>query len=34
LIEITGKTIAELITTGQTPELISPFGIERFLEKS
>ena len=28
---ITGKTIAELITTGQTPELIRPFGIERFL---
>lgn len=30
---ITGKTITELITTGQTPELIRAFGIERFLEK-
>lgn len=29
---ITGKTIAELITTGQTPTLIHPFGIERFIE--
>ena len=28
---ITGQTIAELITTGQTPELIRPFGLERFL---
>ena len=31
---ITGKMIAELITSGQTPELIRPFGIERFLEKA
>ncbi|HZR42309.1 MAG TPA: glycine oxidase ThiO [Ktedonobacteraceae bacterium] len=30
---ITGKTIAELITTGQTPEIIRAFGIERFLER-
>jgi glycine oxidase len=30
---ITGKTIAELITTGQTPALIQPFGIERFMRK-
>lgn len=30
---ITGKTIAELITTGQTPALIRAFGIERFFEK-
>jgi glycine oxidase len=28
---ITGKTIAELMTTGQTPELIQPFGLERFM---
>jgi glycine oxidase len=27
---ITGKTIAELIITGQTPALIQPFGLERF----
>lgn len=27
---ITGQTISELITTGQTPELIRPFGLERF----
>jgi glycine/D-amino acid oxidase-like deaminating enzyme len=26
-----GKTIAELLTTGQTPALIQPFGIERFI---
>ncbi len=31
---ITGKTITELITTGQTPELIRTFGIERFIEKA
>jgi glycine/D-amino acid oxidase-like deaminating enzyme len=31
---ITGKTIAELITTGQTPALIRPFGIERFTGKT
>jgi glycine oxidase len=27
---ITGKTIAELITTGNTPEVTQPFGLERF----
>ncbi|HLI07613.1 MAG TPA: glycine oxidase ThiO [Ktedonobacteraceae bacterium] len=27
---ITGKTMAELLTTGQTPPLIQPFGLERF----
>jgi glycine oxidase len=31
---ITGKMIAELITSGQTPELIRPFRIERFLEQA
>ncbi len=31
---ITGKTIAELITTGHTPELIRPFGVERFFEQA
>lgn len=30
---ITGKTIAELITNGQTPALIQPFGLERFTGK-
>ncbi len=30
---ITGKTIAELIITGQTPALIQPFGLERFMGK-
>jgi glycine oxidase len=30
---ITGKTIAELITSGQTPALIQPFGLERFMGK-
>ena len=29
---ITGKTIAELVTTGYTSALIQPFGIERFME--
>jgi glycine oxidase len=29
---ITGKSIAELITTGNTPTVIQPFGIERFRE--
>ena len=24
------KTMAELIATGETPELIEPFGLERF----
>jgi len=28
---ITGVTIAELVVTGQTPEIISAFGVERFL---
>jgi glycine oxidase len=28
---ITGQTIASLIITGQTPEIIRPFGIERFM---
>ncbi len=27
---ITGKTIAELATTGQAPEMIRAFGVERF----
>jgi len=27
---ITGKSIAELVVTGQTPELIAPFSLERF----
>lgn len=27
---ITGKTIGEVMTTGQTPSLIQPFGLERF----
>ncbi|HLZ57868.1 MAG TPA: glycine oxidase ThiO [Ktedonosporobacter sp.] len=27
---ITGQTIAELVSSGQTPELIRPFGLERF----
>ena len=27
---ITGKTMAELLTTGQIPALIQPFGLERF----
>jgi len=31
---ITGRTIAELITSGQTPPLIQPFGLERFMEKA
>lgn len=30
---ITGATIAELITSGQTPALIQPFGLERFMGK-
>jgi glycine oxidase len=30
---ITGKTIAELISSGQTPALIQPFGLERFMGK-
>ena len=29
---ITGKTIAELLTTGYTSALIQPFGIERFMD--
>src|SRR5437868_13138964 len=27
---IVGKTLAELVATGQTPELIAPFALERF----
>src|SRR2546428_12848626 len=27
---ITGKTIAELVVTGETPALLKPFSIERF----
>jgi sarcosine oxidase subunit beta len=27
---IAGKTMAELIATGQTPSLIAPFALERF----
>ncbi|HWZ17618.1 MAG TPA: glycine oxidase ThiO [Ktedonobacteraceae bacterium] len=30
---ITGKTVAELIASGQTPALIQPFGLERFMGK-
>ncbi len=30
---ITGKKIAELITSGQAPALIQPFGLERFSRK-
>jgi glycine oxidase len=30
---ITGKTITELIASGQTPALIQPFGLERFMGK-
>ncbi len=29
---IVGKTLAELVATGRTPELIEPFGLERFYE--
>ena len=29
---IVGKTLAELVHTGQTPELIAPFALERFYE--
>jgi glycine oxidase len=31
---ITGQSIAELITTGQAPAIIQPFGIERFQLKA
>ncbi len=33
---VTGQTIAELVTRGQTPEIIRPFALERFMntEKS
>jgi glycine oxidase len=31
---ITGKTIAELIITGQPPAVIQPFGLERFVGKA
>ncbi|TME06195.1 MAG: FAD-binding oxidoreductase [Chloroflexi bacterium] len=27
---ITGKSIAELVTTGHVPEIIAPFSVERF----
>ena len=29
---IVGKTLAELVATGTTPELIEPFKLERFYE--
>jgi sarcosine oxidase subunit beta len=29
---IVGRTLAELVATGRTPELIAPFGLERFYE--
>ena len=29
---IVGKTLAELVATGRTPELIAPFAVERFYE--
>jgi sarcosine oxidase subunit beta len=29
---IVGQTMAELIATGRTPELIAPFALERFYE--
>jgi glycine/D-amino acid oxidase-like deaminating enzyme len=29
---IVGKTLAELVHTGHTPELIAPFALERFYE--
>lgn len=29
---IVGKTLAELVATGRTPELIAPFALERFYE--
>ena len=28
---ISGKTMAELIATGKVPDLIKPFGVDRFL---
>jgi sarcosine oxidase, subunit beta len=27
---IVGKTLAELVATGRTPELIAPFALDRF----
>lgn len=30
---ITGKLIAELVLSGQTPQLLQPFGVERFLRQ-
>jgi sarcosine oxidase subunit beta len=27
---IVGKTMAEMVATGKTPELIAPFALERF----
>ncbi|HEY4383014.1 MAG TPA: glycine oxidase ThiO [Ktedonobacteraceae bacterium] len=29
---VTGQAMAELITTGQTPEILRPFGVERFIQ--
>jgi sarcosine oxidase, subunit beta len=29
---IVGKTLAELVATGRTPDLIAPFTLERFYE--
>ncbi len=29
---ITGRTITELLTSGQTPAVIQPFGLERFMQ--
>jgi sarcosine oxidase subunit beta len=29
---IVGKTLAELVDTGRTPDLIAPFALERFYE--
>ena len=29
---IVGKTLAELVATGRTPDLIAPFALERFYE--
>jgi sarcosine oxidase subunit beta len=27
---VSGETMAELVATGKTPELIAPFGLDRF----
>jgi glycine oxidase len=34
LSEITGQTIARSVTTGQAPDLIRPFSLERFMKRS